>query len=471
MAYSNRNSHRMVGFAITTALASATLAGCAGQAAAPANVSAAKAEKAMQAGKVSKAVELAEAAVLADPRNAEYRAKLGSAYLEDGRFASAVTAFDDAMKLGEASPRTALSLALALTATGRGGEAQAILDDWDAEIAESDIGLAYTLAGNPQRGIHILSNAVRGGDDSAKTRQNLAYSFAMAGQWREARLMAMQDVPGDQVGKRMEEWAAAAHGGSSATRIAKLLNVQPAQSDQGMPIQLALSNNPSDTMLAAQAQADDAALLAANSGNGELPALAMNDVPPPPPPPAPAEAPYQAPYQAPALPPLPGSAAAMVRETEPQSFAQAFDAPAQQAAPAASRAPVRSAAAAPASRPMPLRKASAEKAPSFADAGLQSPGSHLVQLGSFASEAGARRAWGIYVKRYPELADHQMVITQAVVRGKNYWRVSAGGYQRAAAASMCSKVKSGGKGCFAWADGRPMPGAVDRGTRMARNDV
>jgi hypothetical protein len=92
---------------------------------------------------------------------------------------------------------------------------------------------------------------------------------------------------------------------------------------------------------------------------------------------------------------------------------------------------------------------------------------HLIQLGSFASEAGARRAWQIYNNKYPELAGHQLVISEAVVRGKHYWRVSAGQFGRASSASMCSRVRGAGEGCFAYAEGRPLPGAIDRGIRLA----
>ena len=94
---------------------------------------------------------------------------------------------------------------------------------------------------------------------------------------------------------------------------------------------------------------------------------------------------------------------------------------------------------------------------------------HLVQLGSFASEAGARRAWGIYQSRYPELADSEMVITQAVVNGRNYWRVSAGGFDRNGSRAMCGRVDAArGDGCISWAASRPLPGAIDTGVRMAR---
>src|SRR5690606_39866321 len=57
----------------------------------------------------------------------------------------------------------------------------------------------------------------------------------------------------------------------------------------------------------------------------------------------------------------------------------------------------------------------------------------------------AERAWGIYAKRYPELAGHQMVISEAVVRGKRYWRVSAGGFDNAGSQAMRSEERRVGK--------------------------
>jgi hypothetical protein len=93
---------------------------------------------------------------------------------------------------------------------------------------------------------------------------------------------------------------------------------------------------------------------------------------------------------------------------------------------------------------------------------------HLVQLGSFSSEQGARRAWGIYASRHPDLTNHEMVITEAVVRGKRYWRVSAGGFNVASSRSMCANVNgsAAGEGCITWASNSPLPGAVDRGGVM-----
>ena len=477
------NKSRFIGLALTTALASATLAGCAGKAAPPASVSASKAQSAITKGKSTKAIRHAESAVQAEPRNAAFRATLGAAYMEAGRFRSAATSFDDAMKLGDSSPRTALSLALALTASGKSTEARGILKDWQNEIAPSDLGLAHTLAGDAQRGVHVLSNALRGGENTAKVRQNLAYSLAMAGQWREARLMAAQDVPANQVGARMEEWASAAQTGHSAARIATLLNVRTDMGDPGQPVQLALNNNPTAEQLAAEATADSGEFASAPAplpayNGGELPPLDMAQAP------APAIVPVQqavetvefAAKEAAAEAEAPGLALdsyAAPKVAEPKTFAEAFDAPAPKGA---SIAQVVTDAVRFVSEPkvqkIPARNGIAPKRSTRTAAKparkIKTSGSHLVQLGSFASEQGARRAWGIYTRRHPELAGQQMVITQAKVRGKHYWRVSAGGFASAEARSMCSKVKSKGKGCITWAKNRPLPGAVDNGRRLAR---
>ena len=94
----NRTANkRMIGLAVGTALAAGLLTGCATNAAPRADLSASRAEAALAKGKTDNAVEHAEAAVLAEPHNAAYRAMLGTAYLDAGRFASAAATFDDAM--------------------------------------------------------------------------------------------------------------------------------------------------------------------------------------------------------------------------------------------------------------------------------------------------------------------------------------------------------------------------------------
>ena len=165
-ATSNGNrSARLIGLALTTALASAALTGCAASSAPPASLSANRASAALADGNHDKAIRNAEAAVLADGRNPAFRATLGAAYLQAGRFGSASTEFDNAIKLGDTSGRTALSLALALAADAKYPQAVAVLDANQGTIAPSDLGLAYSLSARPDQGINVLTNAVRGGEN------------------------------------------------------------------------------------------------------------------------------------------------------------------------------------------------------------------------------------------------------------------------------------------------------------------
>lgn len=431
-------SNRTIGLAVTTALAAGLLTGCATPSAPSAHLSASKAEAALAKGKHELAIEHAEAAVLAEPRNAAYRAMLGSAYLDAGRFASAATTFEDAMKLGDNSARTSLSLALALAGAGDYPQAAALLSDRGTDIATADLGLAYALAGQPERGIHIMSNAIRGGENTPKMRQNLAYSFALAGRWKEARLMAAQDVPADQLGSRIEEWALMAQPQAWQARVAALLGAPVGVADRGQPAQLALSNHPSIEQLAAEAAAYaepiEVAQAAPAAPRDEL--LPVGD----------------------AVPEV-----AVRSDAAPQAFATA-------APVSTSLAPVthdsQRFVQQPVVQAIPVRKDAAPK-PAPAAAVKRSDGTYLVQLGSFLSEQSARRAWSIYAKRYPELARHQMVITEADVRGKRYWRVSAAGFGRASSSAVCGRIKSSGEGCIAYAEDRPLPGAVDTGMRLA----
>lgn len=461
---------RLIGLALTTALASATLSGCAASKAPAASVSASKAENAIASGKQESAVSHAEAAVLAEPRNAQYRAMLGSAYLEAGRYVSAAASFDDAIALGDSSGRTALSLALSLSAQGKYRDALQVLDKWQHAIAPGDLGLAYTLAGNPKRGVAILSDTLRNGENTPKIRQNLAYSYAMGGLWREARLMTAQDLPADKVSDRIAEWAVEASPDAFEFRVAKLLSIPFNVSDPGQPVHLALSNFPEATQLAGLIPVPSASAVPETPVASAAPATASHELPPigDPVDSSVAVARYDTPQ----------STAAPAPATRPAANQQRTSATVQPLAPAAASAPRAQTTTDTASfaqqqvRQQPVRPAARSTAPApqrtAAAPSVNAGGSHLVQLGSFASEASAKRAWNIYVKRYPELANHDMVISQAVVNGKNFWRVSAGGYSAGAARAMCGKVNGSSRdGCIAYAASNPLPGAVDNGRRLA----
>ena len=171
------NSHSLkhrIALIAGTAVAAALLSGCAGSAMTVKANSADAARLALSKGQTDKALSGAEAAVAASPRDVELRVLLAQVYFKSGRFQSAATTYDDAMKLGDNSARTALSLALAQIGAGQQQAALSVLDDWRGEIPASDLGLALALAGEPERGVAVLADALRGGDNSPKVRQNLA---------------------------------------------------------------------------------------------------------------------------------------------------------------------------------------------------------------------------------------------------------------------------------------------------------
>ncbi|MFM5922644.1 MAG: CDC27 family protein, partial [Novosphingobium sp.] len=413
---------------------------------------AAEAQKALAKGQVDKAITMAEGLVAANPREARYRGLLGQAYLRAGRFESAIEALNDAMKLGDNSAKTALSLALANAGAGKNREAVAILDDWRDAIPVADLGLAMALAGETNRGVGILSDALRAGQNTPKLRQNLAYAYALDGRWRESRTIAALDVPADQLDGRISDWASKAKPEDGRLRVAGLIGA-PVRADSGMPAQLALNASGEQEQLAAEttAQRNPAPAVAAN---GELAPVA-----------APAENPQAlAQYQPVGTP----AEAAPAVEAPAQTFASTFgDQPVVQPLPAQPEAaPVAARAPAAPSAPrfaQPVRVAAQSAAPAAHRTGLRprhapaavigKGSSHAVQLGSFSSEQGARRAWGYYAARNPELRNFKMAITPATVHGKKFWRVAAAGLDNRGAYGLCGKVKSRGGVCFAYATG------------------
>lgn len=388
------------------------------------------AQSALAKGQTDKAIVLAEGLVAGNPREASYRALLAQAYLKAGRFESAVTTFNDAMKLGDNSARTALGLALASAASGRNREAVSVLEDWRDAIPTADLGLALALAGETSRGSALLADELRRGESTVKLRQNLAYAMALDGRWREARMIVEQDLPADRVDARLSDWAAKARPEDTKQRVAALINA-PMRDDPGQPAQLALADSTPAEQLAAETSATKAAVA------GELPAVAAR--------------PVESSAALASYSPVTAPVAAPVAETPRQDFAVAFA-----AEPATQPAAAQPLAAKPAkvAYKAPVRTGPARVSP------VAKGGSHLVQLGSFSSPQGARRAWGIFAARNPSLKQFRMTITPAVVHGKNFWRVAAAGFNANGANGMCSSVKARGGVCFAYAARTGVPTRV-----------
>jgi Flp pilus assembly protein TadD len=411
---------RAAGFTLCSAMVAALLAGCAGQPSL-AGASAPMTDAPLGEAAADKALAKAEARVARSAGNAAARAELAQLYLAAGRFDSAATTFADAVALGDRSPRTGLSLALAQIGSGRNAQALQVLSRWQGQIPAGDFGLALALAGQPAQAVEVLSAALRGGENNPKLRQNLAYAYALDGRWAEARVIAAQDVPADQLDARLQEWASHARPEQAPMRVAGLLGT-PLRADPGQPAALALN------------------------GGEPAPRLAVAAVPAP----TPAEVP--APAELPAV--RTGESFWGANQPEPAAIPAAYEAP----APARALAPA----------PTPAKRTSIERAFAHGVAPRGGQGGHLVQLGSFATREGAQRAWGIFVKRNPALRDHALRVTEARVNGRTYFRVAAEGFDRGSAQSLCSGVKQGGGACLAYADDRAKPG-VAAGPRLARS--
>lgn len=392
----------------------------------------------LASGQPESAVTLGEKALAARPQDAGLRAALGQAYLHSGRFASAVAALSDAVSLGDQSGRTALGLALAQVANGQGRDAVATLDHAVTAIPAGDLGLAYALAGESARGVSILSDAVRAGPATPKLRQNLAYAYALDGRWTEARVTATVDVPADQIDSRLEQWAMSMRTGAERERIATLLGV-PVRDDAGMPAALALNAPAPNMPEAATAQA-------AVAPAAELPpvAPAAQEL-------AAAPAPEPTAAQAPA-----DLAAAAVPAPTPVEVAAAT--PAQPFTTISQ--PVVQPLPAPASAKAPVRVRLARRAPAEAKtpapaAEATSADSHVVQLGAFSSAKNAERAVTWFTRNNPQIAGHKLVITQATVHGRQFWRVAAAGFDAGSARGTCSALRQSGGTCFAHAAEKP----------------
>ncbi|WP_285713506.1 SPOR domain-containing protein [Erythrobacter oryzae] len=452
--------------AVTTAIAGLAFTAAPASAAPRAETSFENAQDALAKGKVEKAIKHAEAAVQADGRNSGYRALLGAAYLEAGRFEAAATTFGDALELGDSNPRTVLSFALAKIALGDSQAAIGMLDGYSAALDPADLGLALALAGQPERGVGVLVNGVRSAEEATpKLRQNLAYAYALAGNWRAARVMAAEDVPADQLEARLAQWAQMSAPEMAPQRVAALLDVLP-RADAGQPAHLALANFPEQPVMVAEAAADadagagaeaDVALAAAE------PVAETIDVVDPAP-----SATFTAAFAAPAAEAAPEPQPVVLAAAAPEPAGiQYVSNPVVQQLPAA-RAAVRAPAAPAAPRVAQAASQRRMAATSVAAAPApKGPATHLVQLGSYDSKAEALRGWNSLQGKFPQLKDRKPVITEAVVNGRTFWRVAADGFTSQSARAMCGTLKSAGRGCFAYAAATPPAGAVKRDVQVA----
>jgi Flp pilus assembly protein TadD len=412
---------------------------------------AASAQQALRAGRFAEAIGHAERAVGDQPDAAEYRMILGQSYLKAGRFASARDAFADTLTLAQGNGKAALNLALAQIATGDWAGARQTLDANTATIPVSDRGLATALAGDPASAVEILGAAVRAPEADAKVRQNYALSLALAGRWREAQAVVAMDVAPADVARRILDWSTFSRPTSASDQVATLLGVTPAV-DPGLPVALALNGAArGGTTALAQAQPPI---------DSYMPGQAGAEPAAPPPPvavavadatPAPAPKPAQ---QVAAVGPTIAGVVFAERKEVVQPLPVAYANSVAKRRGAASRLTVANVVAAARAVPAPSAPRAAAR------------GSFFVQLGAYDTAGVAHDAWARATRSYAGFASHTPQGMTVSRGGKQFYRLSVGGFARADAVSMCQSYRSRGGRCFVragagdqvamWAKGREL---------------
>jgi Flp pilus assembly protein TadD len=386
-------------------------------------------------GHLAAATGLAEQAVAQSPRDVGYRMLLADLYLKSGRYQSAAATYADVVSIDPSNQRAALTLALCNVAQGRNDAAVAMLDSVSESAPTADVGLAYALAGQPQRAIAKLEPAARAAGASGRLRQNLAFAYAMAGDWEKARVTAAQDVSPADLGTRLAQWAELAKPANTPNRVFALLAIQPV-ADSGQPERVALAPVPAPAALAAadpapapQAAPEPAPVAVAAAEPQAVPA-------------APAPTPV-ATASAETTPWIPTVRPAQnltpkVREVTRQLYADAVQ-PLVTAQPAVLRT----------GRSAHPRLAGFELPHSGPVHSAADTGRFAVQLGAFGSSEAVERAWVQILKRFGFAALTPLSTTISIPGKGTLHRLSVAGFDgRADADRTCRSIRAKGGVCF-----------------------
>lgn len=434
-------SHRL-GTALTAASALAIVTACAGPGhTGPRSASifggkvdssnialATRAQAALASNDIENAVSLAERAVENTPTDAGFRALLGNCYLAAGRFSSAEAAYRDSLSLVPTQGNVILKLALVQIGQGKYDEAKLLLAESRGLVDPSDAGLALALAGDPQSAIAILEPVARTVGADARTRQNLALAYAFAGDWTQARTIASQDVPADQLDTRIQQWLELAKPAKASDQLASFIGIQPIAADPGQPVRIALHKDEAVREAAARPVAvpfSEPAPVeqASNSVTVELPPAT---------PAVPQEQPVALAAAEPVAPPPPYVA------PEPMKVAELAPTPAiRDARPALSPAAVRLSESVP-----KLRKAAAPRVASGKSGAV-------VQIGAYSSRERIAAAWTKASGKYGALKRYAPVTARFEGNQGTVYRLSVKGFSNEREAiNLCASLKRAGGSCF-----------------------
>ncbi len=410
---------------------------------------------ALEADDYAGAVNFGERAVENSPNDAGFRALLGNAYFASGRFASAESAYRDALSLYPNQPQAVLKLALVQIAQGKNAQALAYLSQVRNMLQPADYGLAVALAGQPQEAVNILDAAAREAGADARVRQNLALAHALSGDWTAARNVASQDLSEDLVDARIQQWMKLAKPKAAYDQVAALTGFKPVAVDPGQPTRLALRGTNARTAAVAPAPAPAPVAVPQAPVAQYVPAPEASDQP---------VVEYVPDYQAPASQaaapqaaeptPVPAPAPAVVAETlapapEPQSASKIVAA----AVEAVAEAPAKIAeyvGIAPKAEPKKkkasparalLRRASLQRANGNSNA--------VVQLGAYGSPARVAAAWNNASRRYASLRPYSPVSAKFHSPKGLVYRLSVKGFGNAEQAKdLCQALRRSGGECF-----------------------
>ncbi|MFL6829792.1 MAG: tetratricopeptide repeat protein [Sphingomicrobium sp.] len=409
-----------------------------------------RAAAALAANDVANAVSFAERAVEKTPNDAGFRALLGNTYFASGRFASAEAAYKDALALYPDQPQVVLKLALVEIAQGKNAEAVNFLGANERALDPANFGLALALAGHAADAIPLLENSARAHGADAQVRQNLALAYAFIGEWTNARTIAAQDVPADQLDARLQQWMRLAKPTRPSDQVAALTGVTPAAADPGQPARLALRRTETRQAEAAPIPAPTPVVPAPQP---QPQVAAYSPAPPPPPAREPARIVAEASKPAPA--PLtasePARIVAKAPKPAPAPLTVAEVAAAAPEAPAVFAAAIAPKVAAPAPTPPRLTRAAVTvKLPPARNPVLHAGKSTaVVQLGAYGSRDRVAVAWQQLTKRYPKLRDYAPMTARFESTKGTVYRLSVRGFasQREAIA-RCNLLKGNGGACF-----------------------
>jgi hypothetical protein len=263
----------------------------------------------------------------------------------------------------------------------------------------------------------MLEPAARTPGANARTRQNLALAYALAGEWPKARIVASQDINPGELDARLQQWAALAQPQTSYDQVAALLNVKPV-ADAGQPTRLALAPQPEAALSAYAAAESPVKMIDA----APAPAAAIELASAPAAPPAPVFAPPV--EEAPVVETYAEAVQSLVAEPQVIRAAIVADAPIR---PFAARKPRHASLAAPR---------------------VTGAGRFAVQLGAFRTPEQVEKAWAQVHRRYSFAREPLSTMVKIPGKGTFHRLAIAGFASHDEASRRCASIRVKGGVCF-----------------------